>query len=188
MLTNGGDPDDVTVRLAAPADLDDLAALLRDCVNEMQSRGLDQWDEQYPNRSTLQADVEAGTLYLAAAETLAADGATAVRTDRRTIIGAFTMNQHQDPEYADVSWQILEVPVAVVHRLMVHPTAQRTGLGRFLMGFAERRARRLGFRVIRLDTLPANTRALALYRSLGYREAGRVTFRRGIFACFEKPL
>jgi hypothetical protein len=33
-----------------------------------------------------------------------------------------------------------------------------------------------------------SARALAQYRALGYREAGRVMFRKGAFACFEKNL
>jgi ribosomal protein S18 acetylase RimI-like enzyme len=164
---------DVTVRLAAPADIDDLLALLRDCVHDMQARGLDQWDDVYPDRATLRGDIDTRTLYLAAR-----DGAP--------LLGALTLNQRQEPEYADVAWHIHVEPIAVVHRLMVHPTAQRGGLGRFLMRFAEREAHRLGYRAIRLDTMDANTRALALYRALGYRQAGGVRFRKGAFTCFER--
>jgi GNAT superfamily N-acetyltransferase len=127
----------------------------------------------YPVRSTLAADIDARTLYLAARA-----GAP--------LLGAITLNQRQEPEYADVAWAVALEPVAVVHRLMVHPTAQRGGLARFLMRFAEREAHRLGCRAIRLDTMDANTRALALYRALGYRQAGGVRFRKGAFTCFER--
>ncbi len=139
----------------------------------MQARGLDQWDDVYPDRATLATDIQARALYLAAC-----DGAP--------LRGALTLNQRQEPEYAGVAWKIAVEPVAVVHRLMVHPSAQRAGLGRFLMRFAEREAHRLGCRAIRLDTMDANTRALALYRALGYRQAGGVRFRKGAFTCFER--
>ena len=164
---------DVTVRLAEVGDLDDLLVLLRTCVQEMQARGLDQWDDIYPDRATLARDIETRTLYLATRA-----GAP--------VLGALTLNQRQDPEYADVAWQIAVEPIAVVHRLMVSPSAQRTGMGRFLMEFAEREAHRLGYRAIRLDTMDANQRALAFYRALGYRQAGGVRFRRGAFTCFER--
>jgi len=167
----------VDVQLASAGDLDALARLLGDCVREMQARGLDQWDDVYPNRATLEADVAAGTLYRA---TLAGGGGE--------LIGSLTLNQHHDPEYAEVPWQVTAQPVALVHRLMVHPSVQHRGLGRFLMRFAERRAWELGFRALRLDTYLANDRALALYRSLGYGEPGQVRFRKGLFACFEKAL
>ena len=165
----------IAIRLAEQRDLEDLVGLLADCMREMRARGLDQWDEIYPDRSTLQTDVDARTLYVASTPVL-------------PLAGAFTLNQRQDPEYAAVAWQIAGAPIAVVHRLMVHPAAQGAGVGRQLMHLAEGEAHRLGFRVLRLDTLVANDRALALYRGLGYREAGPVRFRKGLFACFEKVL
>ena len=170
--------DSVDVRLGEAGDLDDLLALLRDCVREMNGRGLDQWDDVYPDRATLAADLDARSLYVAAR------GAPPARV----LLGAFTLNQRQDPEYADVAWRITAAPIAVVHRLMVSPLAQRRGIGRFLMRFAEAEACRLGFRAIRLDTLDDNARALAFYRSLGYRAAGGVRFRKGAFTCFERAL
>jgi GNAT superfamily N-acetyltransferase len=173
--SGAGAGGEVAVRLAEPADLGDVVGLLGDCVQEMRARGLDQWDDLYPDRSTLAADIDGRALYLASA------GA-------RRAVGAFTMNRHQDPEYADVPWQVTTEPVAVVHRLMVHPPSQRTGLGRFLMRFAEWQAHQLGFRALRLDTLVANARAMALYQELEYRQAGYVRFRKGVFACFEKSL
>ena len=168
---------EVDVRLAVTGDVDALVALLGDCVGEMNARGLDQWDDVYPNRATLAADVAGGTLYRATRA-----------PDADAILGSFTLNQTQDPEYADVPWLVTDAPVAVVHRLMVRPAMQRTGLGRLLMRFAEQRARELGYRAIRLDTYKKNERALALYRSLGYAERGDVRFRKGLFACFEKAL
>jgi hypothetical protein len=85
---------DVTVRLAQAGDIEDLLALLRDCVRDMQARGLDQWDDVYPDRATLTSDIEAHTLYLA------------VRGGGAQVLGALTLNQRQDPEYADVAWEI----------------------------------------------------------------------------------
>lgn len=43
-------------------------------------------------------------------------------------------------------------------------------------------------RVIRLDAFTGNPRALKLYDGLGYRRSGYVTFRKGLFVCFEKRL
>jgi ribosomal protein S18 acetylase RimI-like enzyme len=171
--------DPVDVRLGDAGDLDDLLALLRDCVRDMQGRGLDQWDDVYPDRATLAADLDARSLYVAA---------RGAPPGERLLVGAFTLNQRQEAEYADVAWRIIAAPIAVVHRLMVSPLAQRRGIGRFLMRFAEAEAYRLGFRAIRLDTLDDNARALAFYRSLGYCAAGGVRFRKGAFTCFEKAL
>jgi GNAT superfamily N-acetyltransferase len=159
---------------ASEADLDAVVELLRDCVADMRAHGIDQWDEVYPDRAKLQADIHDGALYVA--------------RDEHGIAAAMALNAHQDPEYADVAWRVDAPPFAVVHRLMVHPRVQRRGLGRSMMAFAERRARELGYRAMRLDTFAGNPRALALYTGLGYREAGTVRFRKGLFRCFEKSL
>jgi ribosomal protein S18 acetylase RimI-like enzyme len=165
----------VLVRRAHADDLPRLTALLRACVEHMRSRGIDQWDDVYPSEATLRADVEAGTLYVAAAP-------------GRPVAGAFVIDERQDPEYAEVAWRLGDAPVRVVHRLMVHPECQRRGLGRHLMGFAESAARRAGGRAIRLDAFTGNAPSLRLYQTLGYEDVGQVRFRKGLFRCFEKDL
>ena len=53
-------------------------------------------------------------------------------------------------------------------RLYVAPAARGLGLGRALMDAVLDEARRLGFREIRLDTLPTMTDAIAMYRRAGF--------------------
>ena len=57
-----------------------------------------------------------------------------------------------------------------------------------LVGFAEERARELGFRTLRLDAFTENPAAVRLYDRLGYRRAGFVRLRKGLFHVFEKAL
>ena len=104
------------------------------------------------------------------------------------VVGALTLDQNQDAEYAAVPWTVSNVPVAVVHRLMVDPEFQGRGIAREMMKFAEHAATSLGGGVLRLDAFTLNPQALGLYRALGYRDVGEVRFRKGAFRCFEKGL
>jgi ribosomal protein S18 acetylase RimI-like enzyme len=55
-----------------------------------------------------------------------------------------------------------------VNYLAVHPDHQRQGLGRLLMGEAERRLRELGCPKVNLQIRASNTAAIEFYRHIGY--------------------
>ena len=64
--------------------------------------------------------------------------------------------------------------LAVVARLMVHPDARRSGIGRGLLSMATDFAHRHGLRPV-LDVQQTSEPALSLYERLGWQRAGPLT-------------
>lgn len=164
-------PIHMHISLASPSDLDGVFSMVMHCIHDMESRGIHQWDELYPTREIFQEDIAKHTLFM--------------MVDSE-IVGVMALNNVQDPEYKDVSWNYIGERILVVHRLCVHPDSQGKGVASNLMEFAENLGRNDGYVAIRLDAFTQNPAAVSLYENRGYRKAGTVKFRKGLFFCFEK--
>jgi GNAT superfamily N-acetyltransferase len=80
------------------------------------------------------------------------------------------------------------VRTARLRRLDVAPEHQRQGLGRRLSQTALDWARDTGFARVVLDTTTLQLPAIALYESMGFRQAGQTRFRRWNILWFELVL
>ena len=92
------------------------------------------------------------------------------------VVGTAIINRLQVPDYARGSWQYAapDDEVMVLHTLCIHPDAMGRGCGKAFVSFYEAYAREHGCAYLRMDTNAINVNARAMYRKLGYREAGIV--------------
>ncbi|TJY42710.1 GNAT family N-acetyltransferase [Cohnella pontilimi] len=164
------------IEQASKDDLPAVADVFKACVRDMLDRGIDQWDESYPNPEISRQDCADGSLFVA-------------RNDQGGVMGCLTMDENQAAEYAEVPWRH-EGKVLMLHRLAVHPDYQRQGAARELMAFAEMYGRDRGYDAIRLDAYSGNHRAIPFYPKIGYEKRGEVHFtrREKPYYCFEKSL
>jgi ribosomal protein S18 acetylase RimI-like enzyme len=75
-----------------------------------------------------------------------------------------------------------------VKRMWLAPEVRGRGAGRRLLVALEEEARRLGYRVLRLDTRSELVEAVALYRSSGYRDIAPYNANPDADTWFEKAL
>lgn len=142
-------------------EIDEIIALTKACGLHMRENGIDQWDENYPDRASIQKDLDTKTLF-------------AFREDD-TILGIVVLNENQDEEYSEIKWSTSEDDRnIVVHRLAVHPSHQGKGIARKIMDFAEDFAKEKEYDAIRLDTFSQNSRNQRFYTNRGYTDLGPV--------------
>ena len=164
------------IRPATNEDLPALMALMRGIVPQMRAVGNLQWDDSYPNEAVFQRDIDLGQLWVADVD------------DQIAGVAALTLDQ--EPDYAQVGWDIDE-PAIVVHRLAVDPAFRGIGVAGALMQKAEEVAADRDITILRVDTNTQNEATQRLFPKLGYRLAGEIglQFRPGLrFFCYEKRL
>lgn len=149
------------ISLGKSEELDAILEMTRSCGRHMRKNGIDQWDENYPDRERLLNDIQTQTLF-------------AFRENEQ-VLGIIVLNETQDPEYAEISWLTSESERnLVVHRLAVAPEHQGEGIARKLMDFAENLAKERGYASIRLDTFSQNPRNQRFYEARGYTKLEEV--------------
>ncbi|MHA6528985.1 GNAT family N-acetyltransferase [Paenibacillus sp. BAC0078] len=128
----------------------DVLKLLREAAGWMEGKGIRQWTPGQFNEHDIAAYFTDREVYLA--------------LDGETVAGMFTL-QFSDPQY----WgDRNDETCAYLHRLAVAKAFRGGGLGRQLIDYALNKARGLGNRALRLDTVAHNVKLNRYYQSLGF--------------------
>lgn len=164
------------IRQATNSDLPQIMEMLKAVVPAMQAAGNDQWDSHYPNENVFKADILKNQLWVAEVNQAIA-GVAAITTD-------------QEPEYAEVGWDISETAI-VTHRLAVGVNFRGMGIAKALLLQAEQEALKRNISALRIDTNTNNAATRALFPKLGYQYSGEIGL--GVrpnlrFCCYEKRI
>ena len=116
----------------------------------------------YPTAETARAALARGDLF--------------VGEEDGIVFGAAIINQTQVDVYEGAPWQYpaQDQEITVLHTLVISPKAGRRGYGKAFVGFYEEYAKTHNAPYLRMDTNARNTRARAMYQTLGYKEIGIV--------------
>ena len=162
------------IRIAKISDIESIMNMYNSCVRGMINEGINQWDNEYPNRDIIKNDIKAETYY--------------VSLLKNKVIAGVNIDQKQDNQYLDVKWKDKTNSFLVVHRLAVSKNWWGKGIGKLLMLYAEDLVIQKKLKSIRLDTYSENPLAISFYKKLGYEELGAINLKpnKKEYYCFEK--
>ncbi len=164
-------------------DLDRTAAFY-DKVTEYLEQNINypKWTHgEYPGRESTEKAIIGGIQYIC--------------TDNDRVVGAFILNEDPQGDYSVGDWkrELNEGEYLVIHTLATDPEIYHKGLGKKMVGYCISLAKENGYKALRLDVVPTNTPARALYEKMGFSYAGEKDLLRGIadiplFALYELNL
>ncbi|NJI72192.1 GNAT family N-acetyltransferase [Sphingobacterium kitahiroshimense] len=161
------------IRKAIQSDIIQASKVLEEVKIDMLREGVDQWDQEYPNKMVLQQDIDKEQAF--------------IYEEQGELVAYMALNEKCDEEYNDLNWNT-SIPFLVIHRLYVKPVAQGKGLSSKMIRYAEQYAVEHKYQSIRFDAFSLNETANAVYLKKGYHLVGTVNFRKGVFNCYEKAI
>ena len=162
------------IRKAKLSEIEEIITITKACCKKMDSEGIFQWNEHYPNSEAFQKDVKRGELY--------------AMLSKDKLIGCIAISTLKDPEYNPIDWLTQNGHHYYIHRLAIHPNFQKKGYAKQLMDFAEEMALKNEIDSIRLDTFSKNYRNQKFYEIRGYSRLGNIFFpdqSEDPFYCYE---
>lgn len=156
------------IRKAQHSDIDTVMTIVASAQRALAELGIDQWQDGYPSRAAIEADVNTDVGYVAVDAHNRPIGYAAI---------VFT-GEEAYKQIADERWNTPNDYV-VVHRLCVDGTQRRRGIALELMQYAADTARRANLTAFRIDTHRGNVRMLGMMQRLGFNFTGIIRYDSG---------
>ena len=164
------------IKQASLIDLVDVLFLLRDCIVDMNSKGLKQWNSAYPGPDVMKEDIEKGTLY--------------IFTELGIAKGMVNLSDESPQEYEEIKWNGKSDKILYIDKFVVQPIWKESDVAEKLIAFAEKYASDNKYAGIRLDVLDSYPVDNSFFKSKNYDQAGEFhsSFQKIPYTCYEKNL
>lgn len=134
--------EQLILRPTCEGDLPEVMRIIADAQADFRARGIDQWQNGYPNEQSIRGDIERGESY--------------VVTRGEQIVATAMITFAPDPNYAVIyggEW-LLAAPksYATIHRISVDLGERGQGIAEWIVGQTERMCRKRGADSLRIDT------------------------------------
>lgn len=158
-------------RKSRPEDVQAILSIIAQAQAFLKARGVDQWQDGYPDEAVVRRDMQAGVGYVLTCQE---------RTEAPRVCGMATIVWDGEPSYAkiyDGAWTT-GAPYACIHRIALDSTRRGTGLSGVLMREAEKEILGRGFHSVRIDTHQDNQVMRRMLEKNGYRHCGTIYLSR----------
>ncbi len=158
---------------AQTKDIDLIMTFINDGKELLKSKGVDQWQGEYPNRQSIVNDIEKEIGYLIC--------------DSETVVGYCCVDFGGESAYDDLIGEWLSYgEYSVLHRLAISGEYRSKGYADSAFSMAEKLTKEKGVYSIKIDTHEDNKTMRHLLEKNGYRYCGKVSYPQGDRIAFEK--
>ena len=160
-------------RLAIIEDLDQIMAIVKETIEDLNKEGNFQWGDGYPNINVFKEDIKNHSLY--------------VYLNNSEVVAFICLNHKEDLAYKEVTWNKQE-KAFVIHRFAVKRAFQRQKIGSKVIHWVEEYAKRNQIYYLKVDTNSKNIRMNALFKKMGFQYVGSIQLRnvKTVFNCYDK--
>lgn len=164
------------IKQATSYHLVDVLFLLKQCISDMNSKGLKQWNSAYPSSDQIRNDIDEGGLY--------------IYTDLGIAMGMINLSKDNSERYQEINWKGGNGNYLYLNRFAVHPLWLDSDIPLKLIEFAEKYAAEKKFTGIRLDVLDSYPVDKAFFNDRSFEFAGdfHTDFQKMPYNCYEKNL
>lgn len=167
--------ENLSFRKATVADIPAIWEILQQSIERRRKDGSDQWQDGYPNLSTVENDVEKQQNY--------------VLTQNGKVIATAAVIFNYEPTYDEIDGKWLtNEDFYVVHRVGVSDEVAGKGIATQLFQMIEEFAKENGVFSIKIDTNFDNLAMLRILEKLDYTYCGEILVRNSPRKAFEKVL